>query len=60
MEKETLNKDLERLIEEAQSQPGIAELMAVYGQLNEVYLASQQYLYGMQPRTVVSSSTDTC
>ena len=59
MEEKDLKKDLEKLIEEAQSQPGVTELMATYGQLNEVYLASRQYLHGMQPRTVISSSTDT-
>lgn len=59
MEENDLNVELRKLISEAENQPGIADLMAVYCRLNEVYLVGQQIIRALRPRMMVYSSNDT-
>jgi hypothetical protein len=55
----TLPNDLERLIRRAQAQPGISELMKVYGRYDEVIEQYRVYTEGQieQPYLVLSNKT---
>jgi hypothetical protein len=50
------SQDLEKMITEAQNMPGIVDLMAVYGNLNELILKSQEYLGIYTPKIISSLS----
>jgi hypothetical protein len=43
---------LEKMIAEAQSMPGLMDLMAVYGKLDELMLKSKEYLSVYTPKTI--------
>jgi hypothetical protein len=47
---------LERMISEAQNMPGIMDLMAVYGKLDELMLQSKEYLNVYAPKVTSSLS----
>jgi hypothetical protein len=48
---------LEKMISEAQNMPGLIELMAVYGKLDELMLKSKEYLSVYTPKTTSSLSS---
>lgn len=50
------SQDLEKMITEAQNMPGLVDLMAVYGDLNELTLKSQEYLGIYTPKIISSLS----
>ena len=50
------SKDLEKMISEAQNMPGLIDLMAVYGKLDELMLKSKEYLSVYTPKTISSLS----
>jgi len=56
MEKKEINKELENIIEKAMKQPGISELMLVYGQYDELLKNSQEYLANFQPKIVMTTT----
>jgi len=47
---------LEKIISDAQNMPGIIDLMAVYGKLDELVLQSKEYLNVYTTKTISSSS----
>lgn len=47
---------LEEMISEAQNMPGLIDLMAVYGKLDELMLKSKEYLSVYTPKTISSLS----
>ena len=47
---------LEKMISEAQNMPGLIDLMAVYGKLDELMLKSKEYLSVYTPKTISSLS----
>lgn len=51
------SKDLEKMISEAQNMPGLIDLMAVYGKLDELMLKSKEYLSVYTPKTISSLSS---
>jgi len=51
------SKDLEKMISEAQNMPGLIDLMAVYGKLDELMLKSKEYLKVYAPKTISSLSS---
>lgn len=51
--------DLDELIKRAQKEPGIVDLLGVYGQYREVLEKSRQYLAGMLPKTNISTTAGT-
>ena len=51
------SNDLEKLILEAQNMPGLINLMAVYGKLDELILKSKEYLSVYTPKTISSLSS---
>ena len=51
------SKDLEKMISEAQNMPGLIDLMAVYGKLDELMLESKEYLKVYTPKTISSLSS---
>lgn len=53
-----LKLELEELIKNARKQPGIADLMFVYGQYDEMLQKSREYLEGVKPKVVISASSD--
>jgi hypothetical protein len=55
----TLPNDLERLIRRAQAQPGVSELMKIYGRYDEVIEQYRAYTEGRieQPHMVLSNKT---
>lgn len=50
--------DLEELIKSAREQPGIADLMVVYGQYDEMMQKSREYLEGVRPKVVILDSSN--
>lgn len=57
-EEEELSLELKDLINRAQKQPGIAELMSVYGQANELMQISNRYLEGLKPKSAVWATSN--
>lgn len=53
MKESEIKSDLDQLIKRAQEQPGIADLMLVYGQYEELLRKSHEYLAEMRPKSVV-------
>ena len=49
---------LDDLIKRAQNEPGIADLFSVYGQYEEVIEKSQEYLAGIKPKTIVTTTAE--
>ena len=45
------------MISEAQNMPGLIDLMAVYGKLDELMLESKEYLKVYTPKTISSLSS---
>jgi len=50
--------ELGELIKSAQKQPGIADLMFVYGQYDEMLEKSREYLEGIKPKVIISASSE--
>lgn len=50
--------ELDELIKSAQEQPGIADLMFVYGQYDEMLQKSREYLEEVEPKVIISASSD--
>jgi len=50
--------ELDELIKSAQEQPGIADLMFVYGQYDEMLQKSREYLEGIKPKGIISASSN--
>jgi len=48
--------DYEELIKKAQKQPGINELITVYGNYQSVIKKSNEYLMGVMPRSVITTN----
>ena len=53
---EEIAEELEKLIREAAKQPGISELMAIYGQYDEYLKQSSEYLAGIRARDIITTS----
>lgn len=51
--------ELDELIKKAQKEPGIVDLLAVYGQYGEVIKKSNEYLAGTRPKTIISTTAGT-
>lgn len=51
--------ELSALIKKAQEEPGIVDLLVVYGQYREVLKKSQEYLAGAEPKTFVTTTAGT-
>ncbi len=51
--------ELDELIKKAQAEPGIVDLLAVYGQYGEVMEKSREYLVGMKPKIIISTTSGT-
>jgi len=49
--------ELDELIKSAQEQPGIADLMFVYGQYAEMLEKSRKYLEGIKPKPNITASS---
>lgn len=49
----------EALIKKVQEQPGIRELMEVYGQYEELMLQTSEYLFNTTPRPAIATSDRT-
>ena len=58
MEKRKIKLEIDGLIKSAQEQPGIADLMFVYGQYDEMLQKSREYLEGVKPKVIISASSD--
>ena len=58
MDKKKIKLELDELIESAQQQPGIADLMFVYGQYDEMLQKSREYLEGVKPKVIISTSSN--
>ncbi|MFZ2071915.1 MAG: hypothetical protein WAV32_10055 [Halobacteriota archaeon] len=58
MEEAKTKLGLEELIKSAQEQPGIADLMFVYGQYDEMLQKSREYLEGVKPKVIISASSN--
>jgi len=50
------SQDLEQMFADAQNMPGLVDLIAVYGDLNEFILKSQEYLSIYTPKIISSLS----
>lgn len=59
MPEEDVDSQFEELLEKAQRQPGIKELMAVYGQYEEVMALSHEYLMGATSKHVITTTSET-
>ncbi len=59
MPEEDVDSQFKELLEKAQRQPGIRELMVVYGQYEEVMALSHEYLMGASPKQVISTTSET-
>ncbi len=53
-----VNLELDELIKSAQEQPGVADLMFVYGQYDEMMQKSREYLEGVSTKVVISDSSN--
>jgi len=58
MSERKIKLELEELIKSAQQQPGIADLMFVYGQYDEMLQKSREYLEGVKPKVIISTSSN--
>jgi hypothetical protein len=58
MDEPKIKRELDELIEKAQEQPGIADLMFVYGQYDEILQKSREYLEGVKPKVIISASSN--
>jgi hypothetical protein len=56
---DTYKLELDALIKKAQEEPGIVDLLAVYGQYGEVLKKSQEYLAKTRPRTIITTTAGT-
>jgi len=57
--KKSLKSDYRDIIEQAKKQPGLTEVMKVYGQYSQLVTQSQAYLGQLQSTEVFSDSTST-
>ena len=53
MSERKIKVELDELIKSAQQQPGIADLMFVYGQYDEMLRKSSEYLEGVKPKVII-------
>ncbi len=53
------NEDYEALVGNALKQPGIKELMEVYGQYEDLVRQTNEYLFNVTPRPEITSSNST-
>jgi hypothetical protein len=51
-----IRKEQEALIKQAQQQPGIGELMIVYGHYDDLVRQSNRYLMEFLPKSTISTS----
>jgi DNA polymerase elongation subunit (family B) len=60
MKMEEVKEELEidEFIKNAQKQPGIADLMFVYGEYVEMMEKSRDYLKEVKPKVIISSTSD--
>ncbi len=58
MSEPKIKVELDELIKRAQQQPGIADLMFVYGQYDEMLQKSREYLEGVKPKVIISASSN--
>jgi len=58
MSERKIKVELDELIKSAQQQPGIADLMFVYGQYDEMLQKSREYLEGVKPKVIISASSN--
>ena len=58
MDESKIESELDELIKSAQKQPGVADLMFVYGQYDEMMQKSREYLEGVRPKVVISDSSN--
>ena len=58
MNEPKIESELDELIKSAQKQPGVADLMFVYGQYDEMMQKSREYLEGVRPKVVISDSSN--
>lgn len=58
MDESKMELELGELIKSAQKQPGIADLMFVYGQCDETMQKSWEYLERVRPKVVISDSSN--
>jgi len=58
MSERKIKVELDELIKSAQQQPGIADLMLVYGQYDEMLRKSREYLEGVKPKVIISASSN--
>jgi hypothetical protein len=57
--KKSLKSDYQNIMKEAKKQPGLTEVMKVYGQYSQLLTQSQAYLGELQSTEVYSDSTST-
>lgn len=58
MDETKMELELDELIKSAQKQPGVADLMFVYGQYDEMMQKSREYLEGVRPKVIISDSSN--
>ena len=58
MKASKVNLELDELIKSAQEQPGVADLMFVYGQYDEMMQKSREYLEGVRTKVIISDSSN--
>jgi hypothetical protein len=58
MAEEKEEQEYDELIKKAQEQPGIKELMLVYGDYERMMRQSHEYLMVMVPRSIISSNNN--
>jgi len=57
--KKSLKLDYQNIMKKAKKQPGLTEVMKVYGQYNQLVTQSQAYLGQLQSTEIFSDSTST-
>lgn len=58
MDKTKVTLELDELIKSAQKQPGVADLILVYGKYDEMMQKSREYLEGVRPKVIISASSN--
>jgi hypothetical protein len=58
MDKTQLTKEYNDLISEANKQPGVSELMKVYGNYDEMLKQSHEYLEGYKTKSKILTSSN--
>ncbi len=58
MEEVKIESEIDEIIKNAQKQPGIADLMFVYGEYAEMMEKSRDYLEEVKPKVIISSASD--